>query len=102
MSNGRAMAIWKASNGQAFYSIYDPTLAAPWSPPAELVAGANPTVTGTPAIAESKCGADIVVAYSADGGGDVSIMRYAGTAWSGPFVVGGMNKMTYVGVAELP
>jgi hypothetical protein len=101
MSNGRAMTIWKSPNGQPFYSIYDPTLAAPWSAPAELVAGANPAVTGTPAIAESKCGADVVVAYS-EAGGNVSIMRYAGGAWSGPFAVGGMSKLTFVGVAELP
>jgi len=101
MSNGRAMAVWKASNGQAFYSVYDPTLAAPWSAPAELVAGQNPLVTGTPAIAESKCGADLVVAYSEDGG-DVSIMRYTAGNWAGPFTVCGMSKLTFVGVGELP
>jgi hypothetical protein len=102
MSNGRAMVVWKASNGQAFWSLYDPTLAAPWSAPAELVLGANPMVTGTPAIAEGKCGsAEIVVAYS-EQGGDVSVLTYAGGQWTGPFAVGGMSKLTYVGVAELP
>ncbi len=101
MANGRAMVVWKASNDQAFYSIYDPGAAMPWSAPAGIVPNKNPTVTSTPAIAESKCGAEIVLAYSEQGGG-VSLMRYASGAWKGPYPVGGMSNVTYVGVGELP
>jgi hypothetical protein len=101
MSNGRAMLVFKATNGQPFYSIFDPAQSRPWSAPAELVMGKNPTVKSTPAIAPSNCGAEIVVAYAEDGLG-VSIVRYSAGSWAGPYPVGGMTKATYVGVGELP
>jgi hypothetical protein len=102
LPGGKAIAIWRAVNKLAFYSIFDPGKVSPWSAPAELVAGANPALAATPVVAPAKCdGSDAVVAFSVEGAG-VSVMHYAGGAWTGPFPVGGMNKLTYVGVGELP
>jgi hypothetical protein len=102
MPNGRAMLVFKASNNQAYFSVYDPTKTKPWSVPAELVAGKNPVVVNTPSVVEGHCGSDATVAYSEVGAG-VSLMRYdAAGAWTGPFAVPGLTGMTFVGAGELP
>jgi hypothetical protein len=102
LPGGKAMVIWRAVSKQAFYSVLDPSKVNPWSPPAELVAGANPVLAATPVAAPGKCsGSDAVIAYAEDGKG-VSLLEYTGGTFSGPFPVTGMDKLVYLGVGELP
>ncbi len=99
---GKALLVWRAVSKQAFYSVFDPSKVTPWTAPAELVAGANPTLASTPVVAPSKCGgADAVIAYAEVGGG-VSVMHFTAGAFAGPYPVPGMTKLTYLGVGELP
>ena len=102
LPGGKAMAVWRAVSKQAFYSIFDPTKVTPWSPPAELVAGANPALGGTPVAVPAKCaGAEAVVAYAQDGAG-VFVMHFTAGAWAGPYPVPGMTSLNHLGVGELP
>ncbi len=102
LPGGKAMAIWRAVSKQGFYSIFDPTKVTPWSPPAELVTGANPTLAATPVAVPAKCaGADAVIAYAQEGAG-VSVLHYTNGVFSGPYPVPGMSSLTYLGVGELP
>ena len=101
LPGGGAIAVWRAVSGQAYFSVYDPAKTSPWSAPAELVAGNNPTVTSTPVLAQGKCGADVVAAYS-EASGAVSVMHFANGTWTAPYPIGGMTNLTYVGVGELP
>jgi hypothetical protein len=101
LPGGKALIVWRAVDKHAFYSIFDPSKVSPWSPPAELVAGANPTLAAPPVVAPAKCGgADAVIAYAEDGGG-VSVLHYTAGVFAGPYAVPGMTKLTYLGVGEL-
>ena len=102
MTNGRAMLVWKGADGRPYFSVFDATKPKPWSIPAELVAGRNPTVRTAPAVVEGRCGSDATVTY-VEQGGSVNVLRYeASGSWTGPFVVPAMTGMTFAGVGELP
>jgi hypothetical protein len=100
MPGGRAMLIWKASNEQAYFSVYDPATML-WAPPKELVQGKNPAVANTPSVVEGHCGSDATSAFVDKATGNVSVLRYVNGAWLGPYAVPGMTKMTFAGAGEL-
>ena len=99
MPGGRAMLLYRATNNRGYYSVWDPQTG--FAPPKEMLAGKNPELASAPAATRGHCGSDVTVAYAKVNGG-VEILRYGGTAWSGPYAVGGITKATFVGVGELP
>jgi hypothetical protein len=99
LPGGKAMLVYKASNGQGYYAVWDATTG--FAPPAELVPGQNPELASVPSITRGQCGSDATIAY-AQKDGLVKILRYSAGAMSGPFDVPGLTKATYVGVGELP
>jgi hypothetical protein len=100
LANGNAIVVYRASNGQAYTTTYD--AAKGFSPPQELVAGANPPLAGVPSITRGRCGSDATVAYAQASDGAVKIVRLVSGAWTGPFDVPGIPKAAWVGVGELP
>lgn len=101
LPNGKAMLVYKASNGQGYYSVWAEGTG--FGPPAELVAGKNPEIAAVPGLTRTRCGSgDATIAYAQKADGLVKILRFSGTTMSGPFDVGGITKVTHVGVGELP
>lgn len=101
LPNGRAMLVWRAANGEPFFSVYDSAMVTPWSAPAELLPGRNPNLANPPSVVPGRCGSEATAAY-AEQGGNVSIVLYQNGVWTGPFAVPGMTKMTYAGAGEVP
>lgn len=99
LPGGKAILVYKASNSQGYYAIWDATTG--FGPPAELLAGKNPELASVPSIARGQCGSDATIAY-AQKDGFVKILRYVGGTMAGPYDVGGLSKATYVGVGEMP
>ena len=99
LPGGKAMLVYKASNSQGYYAIW--AAATGFGPPTELVAGKNPDLASVPAITRGLCGSDATIAY-AQKDGLVKILRFTAGAMAGPFDVGGITKVTFVGVGELP
>jgi hypothetical protein len=95
----KALLAYKAANGQGYYAVW--SAATGFGAPSELVAGANPTLASAPSIARGQCGSDATIAY-AQADGLVKLMRLTGSAMSGPFDVGGITGVMFVGVGELP
>ena len=101
MRGGRALLVYRDATSKPFYSVFDGSKSPPWSAPSELIVGANPTVASTPSVIQGQCGEDASVAY-AEKNGNVAILRFAAGAWTGPYVVGGMTRMTFASIGELP
>jgi len=101
LDGGRALLVYRDANKKPFYTVFDSSKTPSWTAPAELVAGKNPTVAWAPSVAKDTCGADAVVAYAEENGA-VSVMRFANDAWTGPYVVGGLSKLTYASIGALP
>lgn len=99
LPGSKAMLVYKASNGQGYYAVWAASTG--FGPPAELVAGKNPELASVPSITRGQCGSDATLAY-AQTDGLVKILRYAGGTMSGPFDVGGITNVTFVGVGEMP
>jgi hypothetical protein len=99
LPGGKAMLVYKASNSQGYYAIWD--AATGFGPPAELLAGKNQELASVPSITRGQCGSDATIAY-AQKDGLVKILRYSGGVMNGPYDVGGLTKATFVGVGELP
>jgi hypothetical protein len=99
LPGGKAMLVYKASNGQGYYAVWDANTG--FAAPAELLPGKNPELASVPSITRGQCGSDATIAY-AQKDGFVKILRYSGGVLSGPYDVGGLTKATYVGVGELP
>lgn len=99
LPGGKAMLVYKASNGQGYYSIWTPGTG--FAAPLELVAGKNPELASVPSITRGQCGSDATIAYARKDG-LVKIIRFTGGVIAGPFDVGGIPKATFVGVGELP
>ena len=99
LPGGKALLVYRASNGQGYYATW--TAAAGFGPPAELVAGKNPVLAGVPSVTRGQCGSDATIAY-AEKDGPVKILRLTGAGLLGPFEVGGVTNVTFVGVGELP
>jgi hypothetical protein len=100
MSKGRAMLAWKAVNGSPFYSVYDPSQSPKWTSPAAFF-DANPRIAKAPSVGTGKCAGDADAAYL-DQSGQVYVAVYAGTKWTGPFLVPALSNMTWTGVGEVP
>jgi len=106
LSGGRALFVYRDDAKKAWYIVFDPSKEPAFTAPKELVLGAaggggNPALASTPYVSEDRCGADAVLAYAEEGGA-VAVMRFAGDAWKGPFLVGGISKMTYALAAVVP
>ena len=102
MPNGRAMLVFKGTDGHAFFTVFDPTKPKPWSIPAPVVATKNPEVLATPTVIKGRCGSDATVTY-VEKGGAVNVIRYESNgSWTGPVTVPGMTGMTFAGAGELP
>ena len=99
LPGGKAMLVYKASNGKGYYSVW--ASGAGFSPPAELVPGKNPDLASVPSLTRGACGSDATIAY-AQKDGLVKLLRFTGGTMSAPYDVGGLAKIQWVGVGELP
>ncbi len=100
MPDGRVMMLYRGTNSRPYFAVYDPVTNR-WTTPAEVLPGHNPEIAWTPSVTTGRCGSDITAGY-AELDGRVRIVRYTNGTWEGPFEVSGIEKVTYVGVAELP
>ncbi len=102
ISNGRAVMVYRGTNQVPYTSVFDPSMAAPWSTPAPLVAS-MPTVNPIPSVAPGVCGDDAVAVYAPiTGGTEVEVVHFAGGVWSSPTPVTGTSGMTSAAVATEP
>jgi len=101
IANGRAMLVWRASNGTPFFSVFDSALVNPWTVPAELLPGRNPSLASSLSVVAGRCGSEATAAY-AEKGGNVSLALFQNGAWTGPYPVPGMTNMTFAGAGEVP
>jgi hypothetical protein len=96
LAAGKAMLLYRGIDNKAYYAMYDAASGFATPKPVD-----TPELAGVPAATRGRCGSDVTIAY-AKKDGPVEIMRFANSAWTGPFPVGGITKATYVGVGELP
>lgn len=100
LSGGRAMLVWKSTNGTPYYSIYDAAKNPPWSAPAGLLSQGNPTILKAPTVAPGHCASEATAAYVA-ADGNVYVALFANGKWTA-YLVPGMTKMTFAGAGEVP
>jgi hypothetical protein len=100
MSKGRAMLVWRAVNASPFFSVYDPAANPKWTSPAPYFAN-NPHIDRSPSVSTGKCASDATSAY-VDSDGTVFVALFSDKAWTGPYLVPGLTKMTYAAVGEVP
>jgi hypothetical protein len=98
---GRAVAVYRGTDGKPYGTTYDPARATPWSSPAPLAGVGNPAVLSVPAVAAGVCGDDAVAAF-VDSSGIVSVVALRGTAWASRGPVSGIAGATYVSIATRP
>ncbi len=98
LPGGRAVLVYRGSDGKPYFSVYDATAVPEWTLPAPLVAGTNPQIAGVPAIAPGACG-DEAVAALAIAGGDVLVTRFVGGVWTSPAAITGTGSSTSLAIA---
>jgi hypothetical protein len=99
LSGGRAALAFLGTDGKGYFSLFDPSLPAPWTAPAPVDASA--VLASPPQIASGICGADAVAAYVTVGG-SVEIATLSGGVWSSPEALQGAPRSTYAAIATLP
>ena len=99
LPGGKALLVYRAPNGQGYYAVW--TASSGFGPPTELVAGKNPELASVPSLTRGQCGSDATIAY-AQKDGLVKLLRLVNGTLTGPFDVGGIVGVTFVGVGELP
>ncbi len=95
---GRAVLMWRGTNGMAYFNTYDPANAPPWRQHAFLVTSTT-AIASPPTVAAGGCGDDAIAAYAL-AGGDVQVTRLRGTTWSAPETVAGLGASTYASIAS--
>lgn len=100
MSGGRAVMMWRGTNGMAYFNTYDPAATPKWRQHAFLVSSTT-AIASPPTVATGVCGDDAIAAYALAGGA-VQVTRLKGTTWSTPESVGALSNLGFASVATLP
>lgn len=100
LDGGRALVVYLDEEKKGWYLAFDPAKTPAWSEPAPLVAEENPVLESAPQLVRDPCGAEAIVSLATSEG--VAILRYAGDAWKGPYLVDGIPGVTYATVVAAP
>jgi hypothetical protein len=101
LANGRAMLVFRDSEKKAWFTVFDPSKDPKWSTARALVIDGDPALASTPQLVQDTCGAEATLVYVEEGG-RVGLLRYADDAWSEPFVIPKLSKLTYATVVAAP
>ncbi len=97
LGGGRALLVYRGSNTQPYFSVYDPKKTPAWTVPAPLLPS-NPMIASTPSVALGVCGDDAIVAYAKVGGG-VELAHFSGGTFAGPDLVMGTTGATQAAIS---
>jgi hypothetical protein len=100
MPGGRAVMMWRGTNGKAYFNTYDPAATPRWRQHAFLVTS-NTAIASPPTIATGVCGDDAIAAYPL-AGGPVQVTRLKGNTWAAPESVGTLTNLGFAAIATLP
>jgi len=100
LPGGKAMAAFRGTDGQAYAMTFDVAPTPIWSAPLPI-ASPNPTTPSTPAVAPGVGSQEAELAFVDAATGAASHVRWSGSSWSTPTLVGG-SGLTGVAIATLP
>lgn len=100
LPTGKAMAAFRGTDGQPYAMTFDAAPTPTWSAPMPI-ASPNPTTPSTPAVAPGVGSQQAELAFVDAATGGARHVRWSGSSWSTPTVVGG-SDLTGVAIATLP